>query len=77
MRLREPVNTKHVHSWRLFRPEPDDDANSLLFDMPAPYDLAWTYRRCDCGCEMRCRTSELATYPNDLKAYADEGWEPV
>ena len=79
MRLRDTGSKKHVHQWRLFTPTPDDDGDeqALLFDMPAPPDLFWTYRRCDCGCQMRCKTSALEAYPRDLRAYADEGWEPL
>lgn len=77
MRLRDPIRTKHIHSWRLYTPEPEqDDQQAMLFNMP-PSDFVWTYRRCDCGHKMRCKTSDLAPYPKDFRAYADETWQPV
>jgi hypothetical protein len=75
MKLREPVQIKHVHQWRIYTPQCDDaDLDGLCFDAPAPPDPSWTYRRCDCGVSMRCKTSDLKAYPRDYRAYADEHW---
>lgn len=74
MRLRDTDLKKHVHAWQLYCPPVDnDDSAGLLFEMPAP-DRVWTYRRCECGSAARCKTADLAQYPKDLRAYADETW---
>jgi hypothetical protein len=78
MRLRDVVPTKHIHLWRLYTPQCDDpDVTAFYFEMPAPPNPEWTYRRCDCGEEERCRTSALKDYPRDFRAFADETWIPV
>ena len=73
MRLRETEPRKHIHVWRLYRPDCDDQQVGL-FETVAPTDNFWTYRRCDCGVKMRCETSALEQYPMAVRAHADETW---
>jgi len=74
MRMRDTEVPKHIHQWRIYKPDCDDPQLSMSFEMAGPPDLIWTYRRCDCGSRMRCKTAELASYPHDFRAFADETW---